>query len=102
MSTLAAELAEIDLGDRRLNRRAGELLETLGEKPTLSIPGACNGWAETRAAYRLFDQEWVTPKAVLTPHIACTEARLSEHPRVLCIEDTSEPEVSPLKCYYNQ
>lgn len=90
MSTLAAELAEIDLGDRRLNRRAGELLETLGEKPTLSIPGACNGWAETRAAYRLFDQECVTPKAVLTPHIACTKARLSEHPRVLCIEDTSE------------
>jgi len=26
------------------------LLETLGEKPTLSIPGACNGWHETRAA----------------------------------------------------
>jgi hypothetical protein len=90
MSALAAELTAIELGDRRLNRRAGQLLETLGEKPTLSIPGACNGWHETRAAYRLFDQETVTAEAVLAPHTACTEARLREHPRVLCIEDTSE------------
>ena len=90
MSALAAELTAIDLGDRRLNRRAGQLLETLGEKPTLSIPGACNGWDETRAAYRLFDQDVVTAEAVLAPHTACTEERLREHPRVLCIEDTSE------------
>ncbi len=74
MSALAAELTAIDLGDRRLNRRAGQLLETLGEKPTLSIPGACNGWDETRAAYRLFDQETVTAEAVLAPHTACTDS----------------------------
>ena len=54
MNALAAEVAAIDLGDRRLNRRAGQLLETLGDKPTLSIPGACNGWDETRAAYCVF------------------------------------------------
>jgi hypothetical protein len=90
MSALAAELAAIDLGDRRLDRRAGKLLETLGDKPTLSIPGACNGWDETRAAYRLFDHARVTAEAVLAPHIACTEERLRAHPRVLCLEDTSE------------
>ena len=27
---------------------------------------------------------------MLAPHIACTEARLREHPRVLCIQDTTE------------
>ena len=90
MSALAVELAAIDLGDRRLDRRAGQLLETLGDKPTLSIPGACNGWDETRAAYRLFDHARVTAEAVLAPHIACTEERLRAHPRVLCLEDTSE------------
>jgi len=90
MTALAAELADIDLGDQRRNRRARQLLETLGGKPTLSIPGACNGWDETRAAYRLFDQDSVTAEAVLAPHIACTEERLRAHPRVLCIEDTSE------------
>jgi hypothetical protein len=90
MSALAAELAGISLGDKRLNRRARRLLDKLGDKPTLSIPGACGGWDETRAAYRLFDHAEVTAERVLAPHIACTEARLREHPRVLCIQDTTE------------
>ena len=90
MSALAAELASIDLGDKRLNRRAGKVLEALGEKPTASIPAACGGWNETKAAYRLFDQAEVTAEAVLAPHIACTEERLRAHPRVLCIQDTTE------------
>ena len=90
MSALAAELADIALGDRRLNRRAGQLIETLGEHPTLSIPAACGGWDETRAAYRFLDHEAVTAETVLAPHIACTQARLRAHPRVLCIEDTTE------------
>ncbi len=90
MSALAAELASIDLGDKRLNRRAGKVLEALGEKPTASIPAACGGWHETKAAYRLFDHADVTAEAVLAPHIACTEERLRAHPRVLCIQDTTE------------
>jgi hypothetical protein len=90
MSALAAELSDIDLGDRRLNRRAGQLVETLGEHPTLSIPAACGGWDETRAAYRFFDHKAVTAEAVLAPHIACTEQRLRAHSRVLCIEETTE------------
>jgi hypothetical protein len=90
MSALAAELDAIALGDLRLNRRARRLLEKLGEKPTLSIPAACGGWDETRAAYRLFDHPEVSAERVLAPHIACTEARVREHPQVLCIQDTTE------------
>ena len=90
MSALAAELAGISLGDKRLNRRARRLLDKLGDKPTVSIPAACGGWGETRAAYRLFDHAEVTAERVLAPHRVCTEARLREHPRVLCIQDTTE------------
>ena len=90
MSALAEDLAGIDLGDQRLNRRARRVLAKLGDKPTVSIPAACGGWSETRAAYRLFDHEQVTAEAVLAPHIACTVKRMGAHPRVLCIEDTSE------------
>ena len=90
MSALATELATIDLGDQRLNRRARRVLEKLGAKPTVSIPTACGGWGETRAAYRLFDQETVTAERVLAPHIACTEERIRAYPRVLCIQDTTE------------
>jgi hypothetical protein len=90
MSALAAELTAIDLGDQRLNRRAEKVLEALGHKPTQSIPAACGGWDETKAAYRLFDHPEVTAEAVLAPHIACTEERLRAFPRVLCIQDTTE------------
>ena len=90
MSALATEFAGISLGDKRLNRRARRLLEKLGDKPSVSIPAACGGWDETRAAYRLFDHDEVSAERVLAPHIACTEARLREHPRVLCIQDTTE------------
>ena len=90
MSALAAELTTIDLGDARLNRRAQRVIGQLGDKPTVSIPSACGGWTETRAAYRLFDHAQVTAEKVLAPHTACTLERLREHPRVLCIQDTSE------------
>ena len=43
MSALAAELAGISLGDKRLNRRARRLLDKLGDTPTVSIPAACGG-----------------------------------------------------------
>ena len=90
MSALAEEFYGIDLGDQRLNRRARRLLQRLGDQPMVSIPAACNGWSETRAAYRLFDTAKVTAEAVLAPHIAHTVERMRAHPRVLCIQDTSE------------
>ncbi|MCP5023571.1 MAG: transposase, partial [bacterium] len=75
MSALSEEFYGIDLGDQRLNRRAQHLLGRLGDKPTVSIPAACNGWSETRAAYRLFDHKAVTAEAVLAPHIGSTIER---------------------------
>jgi hypothetical protein len=60
----AQELAGIDLGDARLNKRSVTLLGRLADKPTASIPHACNGWAETQAAYRFLAQEeigWSRP-----------------------------------------
>jgi hypothetical protein len=86
----AQEFATIDLGDERLNARAEVLLSCLGDKPRASIPAACNGWAETKAAYRFFDNEAVTPQAVLEPHFEATRQRITGADVVLCIEDTSE------------
>ena len=94
MNALAEELAAIDLGDARLNRRARRTLEKLGAHPMQSIPTACGGWAETLAAYRLFDHPQVTAQAVLEPHYACTEQRMREYSVVLCIQDTTEGDYS--------
>lgn len=90
LGTLEQELGTIDLGDVRLNRRSQQLLGQLGAKPSESIPMACGGWDETRAAYRLLGQERVTAQRVLAPHVERTEERLRAHERVLCIQDTTE------------
>jgi len=90
MSWAGEELHTIDLGDKRLNERAVKLLERLGEKPMSSIPGSCNGWAETQAAYRFLSQEDLSWEAIMTPHWACSEARMREQPVVLCLQDTTE------------
>ena len=90
MTDLVAELETINLGDQRLNERARQVLTDLGAQPGASIPAACGGWAETKAAYRLFDHARVGPQEVLEPHYACSEQRLREYPRVLCIQDTTE------------
>lgn len=84
------ELQGVNLGDERLNKRAKKLLNQLGEKPTASIPVACNGWAETQAAYRFLSHEKIGWEDVLSPHIACTQARMYGHAVVLCIQDTTE------------
>jgi hypothetical protein len=51
------EMQTLNLGDKRLNKRLVSLLDSHGNKPQDSIPVACGGWAETKAAYRFFDNE---------------------------------------------
>ncbi|MGC1182448.1 IS4/Tn5 family transposase DNA-binding protein [Legionella sp.] len=59
----------IKLGDKRLHARLLSLFDKLGNSPNLSIPTACGGWHETKAAYCFFDHERVTPERILGPHI---------------------------------
>jgi hypothetical protein len=90
MSWAEEEFKGLDLGDKRLDKRAVLLAERLAEKPTASIPGACGGWAETQAAYRFLAQEELDWRAILAPHWACAQARMREHAVVLCLQDTTE------------
>ncbi|MBT7477957.1 MAG: transposase, partial [Gammaproteobacteria bacterium] len=64
---LTDELSDLNLGDARLNKRACQLIETLGSHPDRSIPTACGGWDEAKAAYRLFDSKKVTAQKLLAP-----------------------------------
>ena len=50
------------------------LLSDLGNRPNLSIPAACGGRAETKAAYRFFDNDKTTFEKVIEPHIANSKA----------------------------
>lgn len=90
MSWAAEEFDTINLGDARRDRRAIHLIERLAEQPTASIPGACNGWAETQAAYRFLGSDAYDWQDILAPHRQCTQARMATHPVVLCLQDTTE------------
>jgi len=91
------ELAGIDLGDRRLNKRCGRILERLAADPQASINGACRGWAETHAAYQFFNHKAVDEHRVLAPHRLATLARMKSFPVVLLVQDTTELDYTRIK-----
>ncbi len=84
------EMKDVDLNDKRLNHRLSTVLSQLGGHPTASIPAAYGGYAETTAAYRLFDNEKVGFQNVLQPHIDSTRRRMAEQPVVILVQDTTE------------
>src|SRR5438128_6998938 len=87
-------MATVDLGDERLDARAEMLLSAMGSRPNLSIPAACGGRAEMKAAYRFFDNDRVTFAKVLQPHIDQTLVRLAEQHIALLVQDTTENDLT--------
>jgi hypothetical protein len=83
------EFAAVELQDARLNERCGELAVQLAMQPNGPINQACEDWADTKAAYRFFDNDKVTPERVRAPHQQRTVERMSRYVRVLAIQDTT-------------
>ena len=85
------ETAECDLGDARLNRRLGTMLEALGERPGKSLPTAFQDWSNTKAAYRFFANEDVSEDKILEGHFAASALRIqaTDGP-ILILQDTTE------------
>lgn len=90
MSWAAEEFSSISLGDKRLNDRLIKVAEQLAAKPTASIPGACGGWSDTAAAYRMLDNERCDWREIIQAHGRSTTQRMSGHAVVLCLNDTTE------------
>jgi len=84
------ELTTVNLEDKRLNHRFSKILKALSERPNVSIPAACGGHTETMAAYRFFDNDHTTFEKILQPHREATERRISVQGVVLCVQDTTE------------
>lgn len=83
------EFARVELQDARLNGRCGELAVQLAMQPNGPINQACEDWADTKAAYRFFDNDKVTPGRIRAPHHQRTVERMMQHKRVLAVQDTS-------------
>ncbi len=84
------EFETLELGDARLNWRAVLLAERLSQKPGASIPGACQNWSETIAAYRFLGNEEIGWDDVMGAHWDATKKRIAQHSVVLCSQDTTE------------
>lgn len=91
---IAMETEKADFGDERLDARYRTVLDQLSEKPSLSIPAACGGYAETRAAYRFFANGRTTPERVLQPHRNATMERIRAEVVVIGAQDTTEADLT--------
>src|SRR5919199_2306063 len=83
------ELHTADLGDQRLNRRLATRVEQLAAQPNVRVPQATGSWAATKATYRLWASDRVTPAAIRAPHIDSTLDRVHAQPPILAIQDTT-------------
>ena len=90
MNWAAQEFETVELGDKRLNNRLVKLVQQLAAHPTASIPGACGGWGDTAAAYRLLDNERCDWREIIETHGRCAVQRMADLPVVLCLHDTTE------------
>lgn len=89
-SWAVTEFAEAELGDVRRTQRVIRLATALAQQPMAGLPEACGGPAELKAAYRLFDNEAITPAERLASHVGATYERAVRVPIVLAVQDTTE------------
>lgn len=82
------EVGSAELGDERLTKRLVKMVEKFEAQPFASIPQACEGWADTQAAYAFFDNDKVDHRSIMAPHFCVTRERMQEENIVLALQDT--------------
>jgi hypothetical protein len=83
------EFGEVQLGDRRLNRRLLVLARDFYARPQAQIPQACQTRAKTQAAYRFCKHPNTQMDVLIEPHRQATQQRIAEHRVVLAVQDTT-------------
>ena len=85
----ARECGRAEFGDARLTQRLISLVDSRVEHPEKSLPEALGQWNATKAAYRFFDNDKVTVKAIYDSHRDATLEAIKGHPVILAIQDTT-------------
>ena len=88
------ETKSADFGDKRLNKRYGDLLNSFASNPNKSIPSTFKSWSETIAAYRFLNHENVTVPQILAPHKEATLERIKNENVVIIPQDTTDIDFS--------
>ena len=85
---LALEMSSTAVGDPRLVRRLGRMVERIAEQPGMSFPKLFDS-AELEAAYRFFANPALGMEEILSGHYAATAARAREASTVLVLHDST-------------
>ncbi len=75
--------------DARLDKRSSKILEGFLKNPSRSVNGSFNGWHETKACYRFFENDKVRAKDLLKPHQDASLSRIKNHDTILLVQDTT-------------
>src|SRR3972149_8373808 len=89
ISWVTEEFSKMNLKDKRLNQRCQTIAGALEQQPSEPINQACEDWADTKAAYRFFDNPKVSPAQILAPHTKRTVKRMKSQALVLAVQDTT-------------
>lgn len=84
------EVVGAELGDLRRTQRAVRTLETMARAADESLPTLAASDSELTGMYRFFNNESVTPEALLGTHREATARRAASFGQVLAIHDTTE------------
>lgn len=78
----------LNLGDKRLNKRAQLIASNMMKKPSASINMQSENWSESKGAYRFFDSEKVSFQELIKPHTELVKIKANSLELVLAIQDT--------------
>ena len=83
------EFARAALPDQRHQRRLQIMATAFAQKPTAPIPQACPNLAEAKGAYRFLENDRIVSSSIRQAHHQATLRRVSAHPVVLAVQDTT-------------
>lgn len=90
-SWIAKEFSTLTISDVRLHKRFQKVASALLNSPTKTINQAMGNWTDSKAAYRLFDNDKLERDAIITAHQHSTLDRANdfENDILLAIQDTT-------------
>ncbi len=84
------QFGRVRLGDERRTQRVVRLAAQMLRRPSASIPAQTGRWSDTKASYRLFDQDEVTFDALGKNHWQATRTSARSRTTTLMIQDTTD------------
>lgn len=91
------ELAGLDLGDKRRNRRTMQTLQTIWNRPNASIPEASGSVLEMQAIYDLFSAPTTRVESLREAHAEAVVGRIAHCEEVRIVQDSTELSFNTLR-----